>query len=116
MRNLDDVSVEHSGSMLYTCNVLDLLPIRDLYSTSPNVGSFDTSSNFGMTGIIRRVPISSPFGFLILSNSTFEPADGRERGHQIIKTISFRICESSNKVIDLKKTEVSFSVILLSSG
>ena len=106
IKNLDDVSVEHSGNMLYTCSFLDLLPRRDVYFTSPNFGSFDTVSNFGMVGIIKRVPISSPFGFLIISNSTFEPADGRNCGGQSAKTINFRMCDSTNRVIDLKMTQL----------
>ena len=89
--------------------LLDLLPIRDIDVISPNFGPFDTASNFGMTRVIKRVPISSPYGYLVISNSTFELADWRECGGQIIKTISFRIVDATNRLIDLEYRIISLS-------
>ena len=70
-----------------------------------------------MTGIIKRVPVSAPFGFLIATLPVYEPSDGRNCSGQRIKTMYFRVVDSSNRLIDLKNTDVScFPVVLLTSG
>ena len=111
IKNLDDISVEQPGVMAYTREFRDLLPIRDMYITRPNFGPFDTANNFGLTGIIKRVPVSSPFGFVINASPVYEPSDGRDVSSQSIRTVYFRIVDSSNRTIDLKNTDVCFSVV-----
>ena len=69
-----------SGSGLYFCRFLDLVPVRNIYITSPNFGSFDTLSNMGLTGIVKNVPVSAGFGFLIYTGAAFEPSNGRGVG------------------------------------
>ena len=46
-------------------NRLRLQPIHNIYITSPNLGSYDTVSNFSDT-IIKQVPVTSDYGYTIV--------------------------------------------------
>ena len=46
-------------------NRLRLQPIHNIYITSPNLGSYDTVSNFS-DNIIKQVPVTSDYGYMIV--------------------------------------------------
>ena len=98
------------------CRFVDLLPVRNIYITSPNLGSIETTSNMGLTGIIKRVPVSAGFGSLIYTGPTYEPSDGRDVSNLSLKTLYFRLVNSQNRTIDLKGSDVSMSVVFVNTG
>jgi hypothetical protein len=70
----------------------------------------------GMSGIIKRVPVSVGFGYLIYTGSSYEPSDLRDVSGLKLTTLYFRLVNSQNKTIDLKGSDVSFSVVFQVSG
>ena len=73
--NKNDYSITYAYGINFTCDFLKLHTINNIYITSPNLGSFDTISNFS-NNVIKKVPVTSDYGFMIIdqnmsSNDTF---------------------------------------------
>ena len=115
LTNKSRVGIDYFGTEQSFCPFLDLLPVRNFHITLPNLGSFDTASNLGLTGIIKRAPVSAGFGNLIYTGPSYEPSDGRNVGGLSLKTLYFRLVNSQNRPIDLKTSVSSFSVVFVNA-
>ena len=63
--NIITPSPLYNSNNRMTINRLRLQPIHNIYITSPNLGSFDTVSNFS-NNIIKQVPVTSDYGYMIV--------------------------------------------------
>ena len=54
----------------FVSGMLDLLTVRNIYISSPNLGSFSTMGARGESNIIKKGPCTSVFGFLIIDTFT----------------------------------------------
>ena len=54
----------------YTSGSLEMLAFRNIYLASPNLSSFTTMGARGEANIIKKIPITSDFGFLIVDSFT----------------------------------------------
>ena len=70
----------------------------------------------GISGIIKRAPVSVGYGYLIYTGSSYEPSDFRDAGGLSLKTLYFRLANSQNRTIDLQGSDVSFSVVFVQEG
>ena len=98
-----------------TTNFIDLLNVHSIYICSSNLGSFQTLGPRGNTDILKKVPVSSNYGYLIL-DSVVSTIDGIDVSKQGIKTLHFRITDVRGNIIPLHGSHVSFSLIFKSEG
>jgi hypothetical protein len=45
---------------------LNLSPINNLYLSSPNLGTFTTLSPTGSMNVIKKIPVSAVWGYMII--------------------------------------------------
>ena len=76
LRNSDmiSVSLESECYRLYESGFIDLLNVHNVYLHCPNLGHFTSIGVRGENTIIKKVPVSSSFGYLII-DSVVAPHD-----------------------------------------
>ena len=74
----------------YECNFLDLLSIHNIYMHCPNSGHFNSIGVRGENSIIKKIPVSSGFGYLII-DSVVSPHEKMDVSRQNIKTIHITV-------------------------
>ena len=65
LNNIITPSPTYSEDSRMIINRLRLQPIHNIYITSPNLGSYDTVSNFS-DNISKQVPATSDYGYMIV--------------------------------------------------
>ena len=98
----------------YESGFLDLLNIHNIYMHCPNLGHFNSIGVRGENTIIKKVPVSSSFGYLII-DSVVSPHDEIDVSRQTVKTIHFILKDVSGDVINLHGANCSFSLILVTT-
>ena len=109
LRNYSD-NTQYSSSRTYESDFLNLQSINNIYISSPNLGNFTTIGPRGEESIIRKVPVSSDFGFMITDRNTSNH-DYLECSKLALKTIEFNLRDSKGRLIPLHGSNVSFSII-----
>ena len=94
----------------YTSGALEMLAFRNLYLTSPNLSSFSTMGARGENNIIKKIPVSSDFGFLIIDSFT-STHDWLNCSGLSLNSIEFVLKDVKGNVIPLHGSHVSFSVV-----
>ena len=94
----------------FVSGMLDLLSVRNIYISSPNLGSFSTMGARGESNIIKKVPVSSDFGYLIIDSFT-SPHDFLDCSKLTLGTIEFNLKDVKGKYLPLHGGHVSFSIV-----
>ena len=68
LHNEDGTSKTYTRASSYTSGFLELISIRKIYLHSPNLSSYTTYGGKGESNIIKKIPVSSDFGYLIIDN------------------------------------------------
>ena len=89
---------------------IDLLNVHNVYIHCPNLGHYNSTGVRGENSIIKKVPVSSNFGYLIL-DSVVAPHDKINVSRQLIKTLHFSLRNVHGNVIDLHGSNISLSLI-----
>ena len=86
LRNSDmiAVSLESEYYRSYESGFTDLLNVHNVYLHCPNLGHFNSIGVRGENTIIKKVPVSSSFGYLII-DSVVAPHDKIDVSRQLIK-------------------------------
>ena len=100
---------------MHTCTehmeaIFDLLNIHNVYMHCPTIGHFNSIGVGGENSIIKKIPVSSGFGYLII-DSGVSPHDKMDVSRQNIKTIHITLKNVSGNVINLHGANCSFSMI-----
>ena len=74
----------------YERNFLDLFNIHNIYMHCPNSGHFNSIGVRGESSVIKQIPVSSGFGYLII-DSVVSPHDKMDVSRQNIKTIQITL-------------------------
>ena len=102
--------LQTQGVSEHTTPFLDLLTVHNIYIHSNNLGHYNTIGVRGENTIIKKTPVSSGFGYMIL-DSVVAPHDKIDVSRQTIKTLNFSLKNVHGNVIDLHSANVSFSMI-----
>jgi hypothetical protein len=94
----------------FVSGFLDLQPIRNIFISSPNLGSFNTLGSKGEANIICKVPVNADFGYLILAN-IIAPHDFLNCSKQTLRTVEFHIKDVKGNYIPLHGGHCSFSIV-----
>ena len=98
------------------CTCSGLSPPREgqpiyiyIYITSPNLGSFDTVSNFS-NNIIKQVPVTSDYGYTIVDRLV-SFADYLNRGSATLKILEFHMRDGRGNYVNLYNNHVSCTIV-----
>ena len=90
-------------------NRLRLQPIHNICITSPNLGSYDTVSNFS-DNIIKQVPVTSDYGYMIFDRLV-SFADYLTCPNATLKTLEFHMRDGRGRYVNLYNNHVSFTIV-----
>ena len=65
---LKNYEYEPGLGTIYESGFIDLLNVHSIYIHCPNLGHYDTVGVRGESSIIKRVSVSSSFGYLVLDS------------------------------------------------
>ena len=94
----------------YTSGFLDLQPIRNIFISSPNLGSFTTLGSRGEAGIICKVPVNADFGYMVICN-IIANHDFLNCSKQSLRTIEFNLRDVKGNYIPVHGGHCSFSIV-----
>jgi len=89
---------------------INLRSIHNIYITSPNLGAFDTLGPRGEQNIVKKVPVSSDWGYVIF-DSVVSEHDYIDVSKGYFKTIELVLRDVRGNVIDLNKSHWSLSIV-----
>ena len=115
LRSIKEVlkySTQTSPNTSFETGFIDLLNVHNIYIHSSNLGHYSSIGVRGENTIIKQVPVSSSFGYLIM-DSVVAPHDKIEVSRQLFKTPHFTLKNVHGHVIDSHGTHVSFSMIFV---
>ena len=89
---------------------IDLVNVHNVYLHCPNLGHFNSIGVRGENTIIKKVHVSSSFGYSII-DSAVAPHDKIDVSRQLIKTVQFSLRDVYGSVINLHGAAISFSLV-----
>ena len=101
-----------AGVSSFETGFIDLLNVHNIYIHSTNLGHYNSNGVRGESTIIKKVPVSSSFGYLIM-DSVVAPHDKIDVSRQLIKTLKFTLKNVHGNLIDLHSANVCFSMIFV---
>ena len=114
LRNSDMIpaSLQSEWYRSYESGFIDLLTVHNVYLHCPNLGHFNSIGVRGENTIIKKVPVSSGFGYLII-DSVVSPHDKIDVSRQLIKTVEFSLRDVYGSIINLHGAAISFSLVFV---
>ena len=113
LRNYGDYAGATSqcdSSFPYKSGFLNFQGINNIYLSSPNLGCFTTMGPRGEQSIIKQIPVSSEFGYMIIDRSTSQH-DYLECGRTTLRTLEFNLRDSKGRFVPLHNANISFSLV-----
>ena len=100
----------YSNASPFVSGYLDLQPNKNIYISSPNLGSYTTIRPNGQQTIIKKVLVSADFGYVIF-DELMPTNDYLDCSRQSLKTIEFLFRDVINNTINLHGANLSFSIV-----
>ena len=107
LRNSENKPAEQE----FETGFIDLLNVHNIYIHCPNIGHYNCIGVRGENSIVKKVPVSSSFGYLIL-DSVVAPHDKIDVSRQTLKTMHFTLKNVHGNTINLHGANCSLSLIL----
>ena len=99
----------------FETGIVDLRRYHNIYISSPNLSSFSTLGPRGEGSIIKKIPVTTEYGFTIIDN-VVAPHDWVDVSKLLLKTLEFRLSDAYGNTIDLRGSPISFSLIFMSQN
>ena len=99
----------------FETGIVDLRRYHNIYISSPNLSSFSTLGPRGEGSIIKKIPVTTEYGFTIIDN-VVAPHDWIDVSKLLLKTLEFRLSDAFGNTIDLRGSPISFSLIFMSQN
>ena len=100
----------HTQADPYTTGSIDLQPIKNVYITSPNLGTYKTFSPSNGVTVIKKVSVTADNNQMIFSNVT-SSNDYLDCSRQTLRTLTFELQDVHGNIIPLHGSHVSFSLV-----
>jgi hypothetical protein len=108
IKNTEDTSTLHNAANPLV-TYIDLQPVRNIYISSPNVGSFKTVGPRGQTPI-KKIPVTADFNQMIFDN-TLISNEFLDCSKQTLRTLEFRLTNVDGVEIPFHGSNLSFSIV-----
>ena len=83
---------------------------NNVYLSSPNLGTYTTLGARGESNILKKVPVISGYGYLIVDQYTSNH-DFLDCSEQTLSTLEFNIRDVEGNILNLHGYNVSFSIV-----
>ena len=103
--------LQPNGNLEFETGFLDLITTHNVYLHCPNLGHYNCIGVRGETSIVKEIPVSSSFGYLIL-DSVVAPHDKIDVSRQTLKTMHFTLKNVHGNTINLHGAHCSLSLVL----
>ena len=94
----------------FTMKYLNLQPIRNMYLHSSTIGSFSTIGLYGCRTIIKKIPVTADFNYMIIDNA-MSGNDFVDCSRVTLKQLEFTLLNEDGIVVPLHNANISFSLI-----
>ena len=101
---------QYDNQIPYKSGFLNFQGINNMYLSSPNLGTFTTIGPRGEQTIIKKIPVSSEFGYMIIDRSTSQH-DYLECGKTTLRTLEFNLKDGKGRFVPLHNANISFSLV-----
>ncbi len=105
----------NSSTTPFVSNPIDLQPIKNIYLSSPNLGSYTTIGPRGERTILKKIPVTAGFNFVIFDNTIIKE-EFLDISKQTLSTIHIMIHDGAGNLIPLHSAEWSCSLCFSYSG
>ena len=109
---LGNYTVQYSTAQTFESGIVDLRRIHNVYISSANLSSFKTLGPRGESNIVKKVPVTTEYGFTIVDNIVVSH-DWIDVSKQLLKTLEFRLSDAYGRNIDLRGMSISFSLVFM---
>ena len=110
MLGITGVTTYTDAPNVFETGFVNLRPVHNIYVTSPNLGSFDTLGPRGEQNIIKKVPVSSDWGYVVF-DSVVSEHDYIDVSKGYFKTIELVLRDARGNVIELNNGHWSLSIV-----
>ena len=110
LNNDDATGKVNTKASPYVSEYVNLNPIRNLYITSGNLGSYNTMSVSGERGVFKTVPVRAHFNEMIYDDAVLG-IDYLDCGKESLSRIDFQLKDVFGNLINLHGNHWSFSLI-----
>ena len=100
----------HHISNPFASAYINLQPIRNLYLHCSNIGSYSTIGLYGARTIIKKIPVTADFNYMIIDNQ-MAGNDFMDCSKVSLKQLEFRLLNEDGKVVPLRGANCSFSLV-----
>jgi hypothetical protein len=94
----------------FVSGMLNLQGFRAVYISSSTLSNYDTLGPQGEQNIIRKIPTTSDFGYLIIDSHASDH-NWLECSKMSLKTIDFQLKDAKGDFINFRDSPVSFTVV-----
>ena len=109
---LGNFTIQPSTASAFESGIIDLRRIHNVYISSSNLSTFKTLGPRGESGIIKKCPVTTEYGFTLVDNVVVSH-DWTDVSKQLLKTLEFRLTDAYGTTIDLRGMPISFSLIFM---
>ena len=107
---LQNTTAARGFSLNYLSGFLDMHPIRNLYLSSPNLGTYDTLNITGDQSIVKKIPVNANYNEMIYDQVVL-PYDYIDVSKQTLRRLEFQLKDIYGGNIDLQGDHWSFSLL-----
>ena len=83
---------------------------NNVYLSSPNLGTYTTLGARGESNILKKIPVTSGYGYLIVDQYTSNH-DFLDCSEQTLSTLEFNVKDVEGNILNLHGYNVSFSIV-----
>ena len=109
---LGNFTIQSSAASAFESGIIDLRRIHNVYISSSNLSAFKTLGPRGESGIIKKCPVTTEYGFTLVDNVVVSH-DWTDVSKQLLKTLEFRLTDAYGTTIDLRGMPISFSLVFM---
>jgi hypothetical protein len=110
LQNSRGTSATYSSTRPYVSGFLELISVKNIYLHSPNLSSFTTYGCKSESNVIKKVAVSSDYGYMIIDNYT-STHDWMDCSSLTISCLEFQLRDSHGNLVPLHGSNVSFSIV-----
>ena len=109
---LGNYTSQFQPQQTFESGIVDLRRVHNVYISSANLSTFKTLGPRGECNIIKKVLVTTDYGFTIIDNIVVSH-DWIDVSKQLLKTLEFRLSDAYGRTIDLRGMPISFSLVFM---
>ena len=94
----------------FQSGVITLARVTEAYLRSPDLSNMNTMDSNGRLDVLKRIPISSDFGTLVVGSDNIETSDLMDVSNRTLRTLTFVLTDSHGNQLDLHNHDISFTL------